>query len=187
MAQVPLPVIRDAALGVAALSARLAIGAADTRGVGMAQVPRPVIRDGALGVAALSAKLAIGAADTRGVSMAQVPRPVMVVGATIPPQAIGQSAQTEAVDDEGLEGKSLPLARMAAVVKFQSSGPSVSVTEVQGGLAISVWSALDAQKMTPALRKSIEDEVARHGCRLARIHMDGYRFGRPASTGLTQE
>lgn len=119
-----------------------------------------------------------------GTQQPMIDRPVGVFFAT---HGIVQSAKSDVVEEEGAAGKFLPLPRANALAPSQSSGPSVSVTEVQGGLAISVWSPMDAQKLTPALRQSITDEVARHGSRLARIHVNGHQLDHPTTPAVTQE
>lgn len=120
-------------------------------------------------------------------SAAPLPPPALFIHAPVLPQAAGQSVTSGADDLDQVE-------RQASVWKLASTtppptaaGPLVAVTGAPGGLAISVWSALRGHELTPGLRKAIDDEVARHGCRLARLHLNGNPFSNPPLTGLIQE
>ena len=108
------------------------------------------------------------------------PPPSLLVAATAPVLISAQATASESM--EGAGAKPLPAPRGVAAVPSQSGGPSVAVSGVQGGLAISVWSPLGAQALSPALRRHIENEVARHGCRLAKIHVNGRQLAGLAPT-----
>lgn len=73
-----------------------------------------------------------------------------------------------------------------SATKFQlepansGEGPSVSVSGVPGGLAVSVWPALGDRAAPPAvLRKLIETEVTRYGMRATRITLNGWTLEDP--------
>lgn len=125
---------------------------------------------GAVAAAALQPKSAQAAAAQALAACAPPVTGVFAPTAPSPPQRLGMS-QNVGVDDVSGKGSALALARAASAA--QPQGPSVAVSAVSGGLAIAVWSATGGQALTPALRQSIEDEVARHGCRLARLHVNG--------------
>lgn len=154
----------------------LALRGGDGAGGGRS-APQALERSGQRGVSATAGESGLTAP----------PLPELRAGGHVPSRVTSPSTLTEATADESPEPKGSVGAQRAPTRPTPASGPSVSVTSVQGGLAISVWLATGAQALTPALRKAIDEEVARHGSRLARLHYNGNPIHHPSLAGLTQE
>ncbi len=129
-----------------------------------------------------SGEAAVGAGVSQGLRLVQDPS----VGQVLRWQFNPAAAPGETVDEMnagvGSHGTQFLPTRPPGV-----AGTSVAVTSAQGGVAVAIWATLRAHEWTPAVRRAIEHEVARHGCRLARLHYNGNPFFNPTLAGLTQE
>lgn len=64
---------------------------------------------------------------------------------------------------------------------------SVQVTATPGGLAVSIWAPWRGAELTAVQRQMLDRELARFGCRVAQLHVNGMRQPHQPTNKFTQE